>query len=213
MDIWLLKTRFSLLFCKFEKIIYMKYSIILIQAVLLFSCTSKEEGKKEKYLNYSTPLTQLMKESNLQKKDLYVEISKSQYTLFVKHDSEIIKSYPVVLGPDPVNDKFREGDGCTPEGVFKIRDKYPHRKWCRFIWLNYPNDDSWKKHRKAKAEGKIPENASIGGEVGIHGVPAGHDDWIEKGENWTLGCISLKNADIVEIYDLIGKDTRILIHK
>ena len=126
---------------------------------------------------------------------------------------EILNSYPVVLGPDPVNDKLMEGDGCTPEGIFGIRDKYPHRKWTRFIWLDYPNEESWKKFNKAKADGKIPQDATIGGEVGIHGVPPGKDCWIDKGENWTLGCISLKNADIVELYDFITSDMEIFIHK
>ncbi|MBT3756536.1 MAG: L,D-transpeptidase, partial [Candidatus Cloacimonetes bacterium] len=50
-----------------------------------------------------------------------------------------------------------------------------------------------------------------GGEIGIHGVPAGYDNMIDEKYNWTLGCISLKNVDVNEIYKLIKVGTRIEI--
>lgn len=187
--------------------------LIFLAMAILVSCSSKENGEVEKFINYQKPLSRIIDEKGLNKNEIRIEISKSEYTLYVKHNQEILKSYPVVLGPDPVNDKRMEGDGCTPEGIFGIRDKYPHRKWTRFIWLDYPNEDSWKKFKKAKADGKIPQDATIGGEVGIHGVPPGKDYWIDKGENWTLGCISLKNADIIELYDFVTSDMEICIHK
>ena len=40
-----------------------------------------------------------------------------------------LKTYSVVLGNDPYNDKLCQGDTCTPEGVYRIRAKYPHSKW------------------------------------------------------------------------------------
>jgi lipoprotein-anchoring transpeptidase ErfK/SrfK len=39
--------------------------------------------------------------------------------------------------------------------------------------------------------------------VGIHGVPDGYDDAIDKRTNWTLGCISLKSDDVKELYDFV----------
>ena len=48
--------------------------------------------------------------------------------------------------------------------------------------------------------GTIPDGADIGGELGIHGVPEGRDDWIVQGVDWTWGCIALRNADLDEIY-------------
>jgi lipoprotein-anchoring transpeptidase ErfK/SrfK len=44
-------------------------------------------------------------------------------------------------------------------------------------------------------------------------VPEGSDNWIDDRMNWTLGCISLKNADITDLYESIGKDTKVLIVK
>lgn len=81
------------------------------------------------------------------------------------------------------------------------------------MWIDYPNADSWKKHNAAKQQGKIPKDAKIGGEVGIHGVPDGYDFAIDVKQNWTLGCISLKNKDVIELYEFIFDSTIIEIRK
>jgi len=61
--------------------------------------------------------------------------------------------------------------------------------------------------------GLIPKKATIGGEIGIHGVPKGYDYLIDEKENWTLGCISLKTNDINELYDAVSYHTKIYIFK
>lgn len=157
------------------------------------------------------PLDSLLKEYGLQHTDLYFYIDKSDLTLQVRADTVVIKTYPVVLGGNPVDDKRREGDQCTPEGEFQLRNLYPHAKWSKFLWVNYPTDESWKKHAAAKAEGRIPADAAIGGEIGIHGVPEDNDHWIDQTQHWTLGCISLKNAHVDEIYAVAQKGTRVVI--
>lgn len=140
-----------------------------------------------------------------------IRIRKSAYQLDILQNGKVLKTYPVVLGPDPVNDKLRQGDGATPEGHFKLRATYPHKSWSYFLWIDYPNAKSWEKHNAAKKAGKIPKDASIGGEVGIHGVPAGRNDLIENQTNWTLGCISLTTEAITEIYPLVGEGTAVEI--
>lgn len=47
----------------------------------------------------------------------------------------------------------------------------------------------------------------------IQGVPKGMDFLIDMKYNWTLGCISLKNKDIDELYPFITKNTIIEIRK
>jgi lipoprotein-anchoring transpeptidase ErfK/SrfK len=91
--------------------------------------------------------------------------------------------------------------------------KYIHKSWSKFIWLNYPTVESWKKHNQARSEKIIPANAGIGGEIGIHGVPNNMNNLIDLKYNWTLGCISLKNKDVDEIYPYISKTTKITIRK
>jgi murein L,D-transpeptidase YafK len=122
-----------------------------------------------------------------------------------------LKSYPVVLGNDPYNDKMCQGDACTPEGVYRVRAKYPHSKWSRFIWLDYPNTQNWLKFSRAKQAGRLPENAEIGGQIGIHGT----EDPLKNlsGENWTKGCVSLQNNDLEEIYPLVTEKTLVVIKK
>ncbi len=156
-----------------------------------------------------------------------IRIKKSEYLLELFIDNKKVKSYPVVFGPDPVNDKTHEGDGCTPEGIYKIKAKYPHRSWSYFLWIDYPNEAAWMRFKANKKSGKITKQAFIGGDVGIHGVPfltgdfgsnpsptAPHADYmIDKKINWTLGCISLKTEDIKEIYKYVPVGTEVeIIH-
>jgi len=165
------------------------------------------------YKNYNYELKALIDSLNIEASSIYLFVDKSDYKLSVMSDSVIIKEYPVVFGGNPTDDKLQQGDECTPEGSFKVITKYPHKSWTYFIWFDYPNNGSWKKHNKAKAEGKITQNAKIGGELGIHGVPEGFDSAINLKTNWTLGCISLKNKDIKEIYPIIRKEMLIFIQK
>lgn len=120
-----------------------------------------------------------------------------------------LKTFPVVLGGNPRNDKLCQGDACTPEGVYRVRAKYPHPRWDSFIWLDYPNTQNWLKFSRAKKAGKVAPDADIGGEVGIHGT----EDPLANlsGQNWTAGCISLLNKDLQEIYPLVNSQTLVVI--
>jgi len=164
-----------------------------------------------KLLNYDRSIAEIISNQNIDRTQTSIAIEKSKYRLTLYYQGKAIKSYPVVFGKNPVGDKFQEGDYKTPEGVFKIRDFYPHRSWSKFIWIDYPNSNSWKKHLKAKQKGKINSSASIGGEIGIHGVPEGSDYLIVNRKNWTWGCIALKNKDVNEIYNLVQVGTTIEI--
>jgi murein L,D-transpeptidase YafK len=170
----------------------------------------KRNTLPKKLLNENRSLSGLLKK-DLDKKNVKLHISKSEYKLTVIYRQKKIKEYPIVLGGDPVNDKLREGDKRTPEGTFKIKTLYPHRAWSKFIWIDYPTSASWQKHQQAKRAGKIKLNDRIGGEVGIHGVPDGRDSLIDDRINWTLGCISLKQKDINEIFSVVQVGTAIEI--
>jgi murein L,D-transpeptidase YafK len=164
------------------------------------------------FLNYDNEITEILKTKKIDKNKISILIEKSKYKLTFNYDGKPIKSYPVVLGFDPVNDKLSQGDGCTPEGKFKIKGIRSHKFWSKFLLLDYPTKDSRKKHRTAKNLRRIPQNAAIGGDIGIHGVPDGMDNLIDEKSNWTLGCISLKNKDINEIYKWVKKGTVVKIN-
>lgn len=145
--------------------------------------------------------------------EVFIFIDKSDHRLYLLQDTLLLKEYAVVFGSNTTDDKLRQGDGCTPEGIFSIRDQYPHSKWTKFIWLDYPTADSRKKQAAAIAAGKIPAGTNIGGEVGIHGVPAGMDWLIDQKQNWTLGCISLKNNEVNEVYAAVKRGSRVIVRK
>ncbi len=165
------------------------------------------------YKNTSVPISHLVDSLNFKKEDLSILIDKSDYKLSIVANSNIIKEYPVVFGTNPIDDKLMEGDRSTPEGHFRIRDFYPHKSWSKFIWIDYPTKDSWEKHNKAKSENRIPNDATIGGEIGIHGVPKGKSKLIEGKVNWTWGCISLTNKDVEDLYKIVSKNMEIEIVK
>lgn len=189
--------------------LFKKLSFLFILSFAVLACRSEFDD----YLNYNTPLVRLIDSLNIEQQNILVLIDKSDYKLSIFSDSTLIKEYPVVFGGNPSDDKLMEGDQCTPEGVFYIFSKYPHRSWEKFIWINYPTDDSRRKHNEAKKSGKIPRDANIGGEIGIHGVPNNMNSLIDLKQNWTLGCISLKNKDINEIYPYINEKTKIEVRK
>jgi murein L,D-transpeptidase YafK len=153
------------------------------------------------FLNADQALKKLLP-LNFDRSKLSILIEKSQHRLTVYYDHQPIKSYSVVFGNLP-GDKRREGDRKTPEGLFKIRDKYPHPDWSKFLWLDYPNAQSECKHTRAKQTGEIPLMSTIGGEVGIHGVPISRDSWVDDRRNWTWGCPALKTDAINELYDVV----------
>lgn len=161
-------------------------------------------------LNYEQSLNELI-DQPIDKSATSLLVEKSKYRLTIYYQQTPIKAYPVVFGANPQGDKLKEGDLKTPEGIYSIRDLYPHPSWSKFIWLDYPNSDSWRKHWQAKREGEIAALATIGGEIGIHGVPPGQDSLIEDGNNWTWGCVSLRNGDVEEIYEVVEVGTKVEI--
>jgi lipoprotein-anchoring transpeptidase ErfK/SrfK len=144
---------------------------------------------------------------------VYIVIDKSDYELNVYDSKGWFATYPVVFGNGSLEDKRMEGDRNTPEGTFHIVSKRVHDKWDRFMALDYPTNDSYEKFRLRKLRGEIPAGARIGGGVGIHGTWP-HDDYIiDRYKNWTMGCISMKNNDVEDLYSYVPTGTRVLIRK
>lgn len=183
--------------------------LFLFLCILISSCTYNQTD----YTNYEVPIDEILVRNKISETSFDILIDKSDYKLTVLSKDIVIKEYPVVFGRNDLEDKLRQGDKRTPEGIFKMEAKYPHNKWEKFIWINYPTSDSWIKHNKAKKEGRIPTDSKIGGEIGIHGVPYGMNYLIDMKYNWTLGCISMKNADLNEIFPYITRKSKIVIRK
>jgi lipoprotein-anchoring transpeptidase ErfK/SrfK len=144
---------------------------------------------------------------------VYVIIDKSDYELSVYDAKGWYCTYPVVFGNSSLADKKMEGDKNTPEGSFQIASKRVHDKWHRFLSLNYPTQESWAKFNQRKQKGEIPSSARIGGGIGIHGTWPHEDFQIDRYKNWTMGCISMKNEDVEDLYKYVPTGTKIIIRR
>ena len=150
---------------------------------------------------------------NVSGRSYYIIIDKSDYELYVYDDEGWYATYPVVFGNSDAGDKLMQGDRKTPEGTFTIVSKKVHDKWDRFMMLDYPTAESHNKFDNRKAAGIIPQNAKIGGGIGIHGTWPHEDYQIDRYRNWTEGCISLRNTDVEELYNMIPTGTKVTIRK
>lgn len=103
--------------------------------------------------------------------------------------------------------KLHEGDRRTPEGLYRVVAKRPHARWSRFLLLDYPNPADVAAHRRALEAGEI--DADVGGAIGIHGTdaPLLNDTRVD----WTLGCVSLTDRDVEELYEMVPVGTPVWI--
>ena len=135
----------------------------------------------------------------------YVVMEKSGRTITLWSAGKIVKSYKLLsLGKSPIGHKVQEGDGRTPEGLYVIDEKHNSKRFQKFLRISYPNQAD---KLYAKRLGVDP-----GGMVGIHGDKGGVSGFFDRMKpNWTQGCITVRNAAIDEIYDLVDVGTPILI--
>ena len=79
--------------------------------------------------------------------------------------------------------------------------------------LDYPTQESLAKFNRRKQNGEIPSWAKPGGSIGIHGTWPGEDFVIDRYDNWTLGCISMKRPDVQDLYSYVPVGTPVTIKK
>jgi murein L,D-transpeptidase YafK len=126
-----------------------------------------------------------------------------QLTLY--HHGQLVRTYAVALGKDPVGDKLRRGDGRTPEGLFFIEGRNPQSKYHLSLRISYP--DAAHRAKSAKL------GVSPGGDIMIHGLPKPFASVgaLHRQQDWTLGCVAVTNDEIEEIWRAVPDGARILI--
>lgn len=145
------------------------------------------------------------------KSSYYLLIDKSDHTVRLYDAVDWLIEWPCTFGSKDLGDKLYQGDRRTPEGRFKIQRMYPHDKWNKFLRIDYPTKADYDKFKQRKAAGIIPAHAKIGGDIGIHGTWPREDWAVDLMQPWTMGCISLKNEDLNELYSLVGVGTPVVI--
>ena len=124
--------------------------------------------------------------------------------LVLDKKGNIIKSYYVTFGFNPVGGKNQEGDGRTPEGKYFIAGKNMYSRFHKSLLISYPNAQD---RKRASAMHINPGSAIM-----IHGTR--QFGWLgsfHKLVNWTKGCIALNNNEIDEIYSLVPVGTPVEI--
>ena len=134
----------------------------------------------------------------------FVLIDKSDRTLWVYQDSEVIRTYHgLQYGDEPVGHKRFEGDERTPEGRYTITYGNEQSSYFLSLYIDYPNADD---RANAEAQGRSP-----GGLIFLHGQPNALPFDARMPGDWTDGCIALSNREIAELWSLIPDGTPIEI--
>lgn len=134
-----------------------------------------------------------------------VFVDKSARRLQLLSGNQVIKSYDVALGGNPVGHKQRQGDKRTPTGSYTLDYKNEQSKFYRSIHISYPNAAD-----KARAK-KLGVNT--GGDIMIHGQTNGMSaaTFATQKSDWTEGCIALTNDEMDEIMAAVQLGTAIEI--
>ncbi len=134
-----------------------------------------------------------------------VLVRKEERRLYLMADDQVVRSYRISLGDNPLGHKLFEGDERTPEGDYVLDWRNSNSDFYKSIHISYPND---RDRVMAQAWGLDP-----GGSIMIHGLPneAGDLAFAYTGLDWTDGCIAVSNAEMDEIWQLVSDGTPIRI--
>ena len=151
----------------------------------------------------------------------WIKVWKRERKLFLMKGDGVERTFRVALGSqNPIGQKVKRGDGATPEGRFFIAevDEAPEsgRYGARSMRLSYPSVDDARRGlhdhlidssaylsivRAVRAGEVPPQHTALGGSIRIHGGGSAHD--------WTLGCIALDDEDVIALFAIAGKGTRV----
>ena len=134
-----------------------------------------------------------------------IVVVKSERRLYLVRAGQVLKSYRVALGPRPFGTKLVQGDGRTPEGIYRVTGFNANSRFHRSIRLSYPSEQDMARSRLL--------GQAAGGDIMIHGLPPerrayGASQWQF---DWTNGCIAVANEEIEEIWQRVAIGTPIEI--
>jgi len=147
-----------------------------------------------------------------------IEIDVGKQTLAIRDaKGKLLKSYSVSTAKKGVGEK--NGSLCTPRGRHIIRAKvgkdqpantvFVRRRptgetWSPELHAKYPGRD-WMLTRILWLSGKEPGRNRLGDVdtmrryIYIHGSP----DTAEMGKPGSIGCVRMRNRDVIELFDLV----------
>jgi L,D-peptidoglycan transpeptidase YkuD (ErfK/YbiS/YcfS/YnhG family) len=131
-------------------------------------------------------------------------IDKSAHKTYLVKGGQIVRSYKCELGYNSANQKLFAGDGATPEGQYHVTKVKQNSKFYRALLINFPNGLDMKRFRENKNKGIVSRYARVGALIEIHGNGGQNDDW-------TDGCVALKNEDMDHLMQYVSVGTPVTI--
>ena len=134
-----------------------------------------------------------------------IVVHKQARTMALMRAGQVIKTYKIALGGEPVGPKIRQGDHRTPEGAYMIDSRNAHSQFHRSLHISYPNAVDKERARKL--------GVATGGDIYIHGLPNGYGfiGAAHRARDWTDGCIAVTDQEIEEIWRLVDDGTPVEI--
>jgi len=137
----------------------------------------------------------------------HVLLVKTKHKLLLLSGDRVVKSYRVALGRGGLAPKRRQGDGRTPEGIYRIDYRNPASKYHLALHISYPESSD---KQRAQRLGVNP-----GGDIMIHGLPR-EFSWVgsrHRLSDWTEGCIAVTDSEIEEIWKLVPDGTPVEVRQ
>ncbi|MBI2383836.1 MAG: L,D-transpeptidase [Gammaproteobacteria bacterium] len=156
-----------------------------------------------------------------------IEIDLSRQSLTLRDQGSVLRSYTVSTAKNGAGEK--SGSHCTPRGRHVVRARigagqpagavfiarrptgevytpelgarYPHRDWIlsRVLWLC----------GREPGKNRFGEVDTMRRYIYIHGTP----DENAMGVAGSHGCVRMRNADVIELFDLVPAGTEVLIRE
>jgi len=190
----------------------LKDTTIAAQQVQIETLQHKVQGKENEIVTLQKTIEAFEKKIEALEKKFFdyaiqkgsvdrILIEKSTRRLMLISQGEVLKSYKIALGGNPIGPKERQGDNKTPEGTYVIDARNRDSRFHLSLHISYPNE---RDKKRAKELGVSP-----GGDIMIHGIKNGLS-WVgdaHSGVEWTKGCIAVTDQEIEEIDKLAPSGT------
>ena len=146
-----------------------------------------------------------------------IEISIGDQRLILKRDDEILRSYPISTSRFGIGTE--EGSFKTPTGRFRVAEKIGGDRPSGTVFRGrvplgpddpLPATEDLVMSRILWLDGLDEDNTNTRNRfIYIHGTR--HEDKI--GQPASHGCIRMRNADVIELFDLVEAETPVLIRE
>lgn len=133
-------------------------------------------------------------------------VIKERHVLDVYRSGKLVRTVPVDLGANSINQKSHAGDRTTPEGLYHVTRKKGRgaSRYGLALLLDYPNAEDRRRFALAKQNGQLTRRTGIGGLIEIHGEGG-------RGYDWTDGCVAPSDSDMAVLYNWASTGTPVAI--